>query len=203
MAVERPPMDTAGPAAPVAGLGGARTGVVGFGPARAAAGLVDPRAGRDGDLPGPAGLPAAHEVSPPWPGCQAPTNPPSRRARPGRSRIAHPPYSPPVGPAGHGLGAAASSATVPCPQIRSASGRPYGCALTRQVWPVDQAISPSPRASRDVAGGRTAGRQPRSRAGHAPSCVPPWWCRARTPRSSPWLGAAGRTSSLGRAGRSQ
>jgi hypothetical protein len=29
----------------------------------------------------------------PWPGCQAPTNPPSRRARPSRSRIAVPPYS--------------------------------------------------------------------------------------------------------------
>ena len=29
----------------------------------------------------------------PWPGCQAPTNPLSRRARPGQSRIAVPPYS--------------------------------------------------------------------------------------------------------------
>ena len=45
----------------------------------------------------------------PWPGCQAPTNPPSRRARPSRSRIAVPPYSPPVGPAGHGL-----VRSVPC-----------------------------------------------------------------------------------------
>jgi hypothetical protein len=39
----------------------------------------------------------------PWPGCQAPTNPPSRQARPSRSRIAVPPYSPPLGPAGHVL----------------------------------------------------------------------------------------------------
>ena len=58
VAVERPPVDAARPAAPVAGLRSARTGVVGLGPARAAAALVDPRAGRDGDLPGPARLPA-------------------------------------------------------------------------------------------------------------------------------------------------
>ena len=38
----------------------------------------------------------------PWPGCWAPTNPPSRRARPSRSRIAYPRYAPAVGPAGHG-----------------------------------------------------------------------------------------------------
>jgi hypothetical protein len=36
----------------------------------------------------------------PWPGCWAPTNPPSRRARPSRSRIAYPPYAPAVGSAG-------------------------------------------------------------------------------------------------------
>jgi hypothetical protein len=65
VAVERPPVDTAGPAAPVAGLRGARTGVVGLRPASAAAALVDPRAGRDGDLPGPARLPAPNEASPP------------------------------------------------------------------------------------------------------------------------------------------
>src|SRR5688500_7299818 len=93
VAVERPAVDPAGLAVPVAGLRGARTGVVGLGPARAAAALAEPRAGRDGDLPRSAGLPAAHEVSPPWPGCQAPTSPPSRRARPSRSRIAVPPYS--------------------------------------------------------------------------------------------------------------
>ena len=78
VAVERPPVNVARPAAPVAGLGGARTGVVGRRPARAAAGLVQPRAGRDGDLPGPARLPAAHEASPPlaWlPGSDQPTEP--------------------------------------------------------------------------------------------------------------------------------
>jgi hypothetical protein len=69
-------VDPAGLAAPVAGLRGARTGVVGLGPARAAAALAEPRAGRDGDLPRSAGLPAAHEVSPPlaWlPGSDQPT----------------------------------------------------------------------------------------------------------------------------------
>jgi hypothetical protein len=38
--------------------------------------LAERRAGRDGDLPGPAGLPAAHQVSPPlaWlPGSDQPT----------------------------------------------------------------------------------------------------------------------------------
>jgi hypothetical protein len=85
VAVERPAMDAAGPTAPVTGLGGARTGVVGLGPARAAAGLVDPRAGRDSDLPGAARLAAPHEASPPLAYRQAPANPPSRRARPGRS----------------------------------------------------------------------------------------------------------------------
>jgi hypothetical protein len=77
-AVERPPIGTARPAAPIAGLRGARTGVVGLGPARAAAGLVDPRAGCDGDLPGPARLPAPHKASPPLarlPGSNQPTEP--------------------------------------------------------------------------------------------------------------------------------
>ena len=105
-AVERPPVDAAGPATPIAGLRGARTGVVGPRPAATSVGLAEPRAGRNGDLPGPAGLPATHEVSPPlaWlPGSDQPTR---RRARPSRSRIAAPPYSPPVGLAGHALGAA-------------------------------------------------------------------------------------------------
>jgi hypothetical protein len=88
-AVERPPIGTARPAAPIAGLRGARTSVVRLGPAAATASLVDPRARREGDLPGPTSLPAAHQVSPPWPACQAPTNPPSKRARPSRSRIAY------------------------------------------------------------------------------------------------------------------
>jgi hypothetical protein len=102
VAVERPPVDAAGPAAPVAGLGGARTGVVGLGPAGAAVGLVDPRAGRDGDLPGPARRPAPHQASPPlaWlPGSDQPTKP-AGTAKPEPHRV--PPYSPPVGPAGHG-----------------------------------------------------------------------------------------------------
>jgi hypothetical protein len=76
VAVERPPVDAASPAAPVAGLRSARTGVVGLGPARAAAALPEPGSGRDGDLPGPAGLPAGHEASPPlaWlPGSDQPT----------------------------------------------------------------------------------------------------------------------------------
>jgi hypothetical protein len=93
VAVERPPIGTAGSAAPIAGLRGARTSVVRLGPAAATAGLVDPRARREGDLPGPTSLPAAHQVSPPLPACQAPTNPPGRRARPSRNRIAVPPYS--------------------------------------------------------------------------------------------------------------
>jgi hypothetical protein len=94
VAVERPAVNAARPAAPVAGLRGARTGVVGLRPAGAAVALAEPRSGRDGDLPGPARLPAAHQTSPPLACCQAPTNPPSRRAPPGGSRMARPPYSP-------------------------------------------------------------------------------------------------------------
>jgi hypothetical protein len=78
MAEEQPPVDAAGQAAPIAGLRWARTGVVRLGPARAAAALVEPRAGRDGDPPGPAPLPAAHEASPPlaWlPGSDQPATP--------------------------------------------------------------------------------------------------------------------------------
>ena len=57
----------------------------------------------------------------PWPGCRAPTNPPSRRARPSRSRIAYPRYAPAVGSAGvragcgrrpEGVTAGASSTTI-------------------------------------------------------------------------------------------
>jgi len=104
VAVERPAVNAARPAAPVAGLRGARTGVAGLRPADASAGLADPRSGLDADLPGPARLPAAHQASPPMACCQAPTNPPSRRAWPRRSPVARPPYSPAVGPAGHGQG---------------------------------------------------------------------------------------------------
>jgi hypothetical protein len=85
VAVERPAVNTAGQATPVAGLRSARTGAVGRGPASTAAGLAEPRAGRDGDRPGPARRPAPHEASPPLAYDQAPTNPPSRRARPSRS----------------------------------------------------------------------------------------------------------------------
>src|SRR6266540_5481975 len=88
VAVERPAVDAARPAAPVAGLRGARTGVVGFGPAGASVALADPRSGRDADLTGPTRLPAGHQPSPPLACCQAPTNPPSRRAPPSRSRMA-------------------------------------------------------------------------------------------------------------------
>ena len=83
--------------------GGARTGVLGSGPARVAPALIDPRAGREGDLPGPARRPAPHEVSPPlaWlPGSDQPTEL-AGTAQP--ERIADSPYSPAMGPAGHGL----------------------------------------------------------------------------------------------------
>jgi hypothetical protein len=171
VAVEGPPVDAARPAAPVAGLRSARTGIVGLGPASAAAAPVQPRAGRDGDLPRPARLAAPHEASPPlaWlPGSDQPTKP-AGTAKPEPHRGST------VLSAGracrHGLGAAASSATVPCPHIRSASGRPYACALTRQVWPVDQAISPSPRASRDVAGGNRRATAPEPRGPRRQLCT--------------------------------
>jgi hypothetical protein len=75
-AVERLTVDAARPAAPIAGLRGARIGVVRPWPAAASAALVEPRPGRDADLPGPTRLPAGHEVSPPlaWlPGSDQPT----------------------------------------------------------------------------------------------------------------------------------
>jgi hypothetical protein len=102
VAVERPAVDAARPAAGVAGLRGARTGVVGRRPAGAFAALVEPRSGRDADLPGPAGLPAGHQVSPPlaWlPGSDQPTKQ-AGAAQP-EPHGAHPPYSPVVGPAEH------------------------------------------------------------------------------------------------------
>jgi hypothetical protein len=105
MAVERPTVDAARPAAPVAGLRGARTGVVGPGPAGASAALVDPRSGLDADLPGPARLPAAHQPSPPlaWlPGSDQPTKQ-AGTAKP-EPHGARSPYSPAMGSAGQGLG---------------------------------------------------------------------------------------------------
>src|SRR6266545_1598697 len=80
VAVERPAVDAARPAAPIAGLRGARTGVVGFRPAAAVVALVEPRAGRDADLPRPARRPAGHKPSPPLaflPGSDQPTKPAS------------------------------------------------------------------------------------------------------------------------------
>jgi hypothetical protein len=181
VAVERPPVNVTCPAAPVAGLRSARTGVVGLRPASATAGLVQPRAGRDGDLPGPARLPAAHEASPPlaWlPGSDQPTKP-AGTAKPEPHRGST------VLPAGRACrarswaGRVLGRGSLPADQV--GVGPPYPCALARQVWPVDQAISPSPRASRDVAGGKPQGDSPgaaRARppaayrhggAGHAPS----------------------------------
>jgi hypothetical protein len=105
-AVERPTVDAARPAAPIAGLRGARIGVVRPWPAAASAALLNPEPG--GMLISPSRrvrrLTSRHR---PWPGCQAPTNPPSRRARPSRSRMAHAHRTPRTGgPAGPGLGAA-------------------------------------------------------------------------------------------------
>jgi hypothetical protein len=101
VAVERPPMDAARPAAGVAGLRGARTGVVGLRPAAASVGLVEPRSGLKADLPGPAG----HWVSPPL-ACLPGSDQPAERAGTAQPELhrAHPPYSPAVGPAGHRSG---------------------------------------------------------------------------------------------------
>jgi hypothetical protein len=105
VAVERPPVDATRPATPVTGLRGARTSVVGLGPATAVAALVDPRAGLDADLPEPARLPPGHQVSPPlaWlPGSDQPTKH-AGTAKP-EPHGAHPSYSLTLRPAGHGLG---------------------------------------------------------------------------------------------------
>jgi hypothetical protein len=104
VAVERLAVDAARPAAGVAGLWGARTGVVRPRPAAASMGLVESGSGRDGDLPGSARLPAAHQVSPPlaWLlGSDQPTTP-AGTAQP-EPYCARQPYSPTGAPAGHGL----------------------------------------------------------------------------------------------------
>jgi hypothetical protein len=104
VAVERPAVDGARPAAPIAGARGAGTGVVGFGPAAAFVALVEPGSGRDADLPGPTRRPAGHQVSPPlaWlPDSDQPTKP-AGTAKP-EPHGTRPPYSPAGGPAGHGL----------------------------------------------------------------------------------------------------
>jgi hypothetical protein len=59
-AVERPAIDVAGPAPPIAGLRRARMGVVGLRPASAAPAFVQPGSRREGDLAGPASLLAGH-----------------------------------------------------------------------------------------------------------------------------------------------
>jgi hypothetical protein len=124
-AVERPPIGTTGPAAPVAGLGGARTSVVGPGPTATGVALVDPRAGREGDLPGPAGLPAAHQVSPPlaWlPGSDQPTKQAgTARPEPHRGTTVLPR---PVRLAGYGLSGRRPKPRGPPPSPPWRSGRP-------------------------------------------------------------------------------
>jgi hypothetical protein len=93
VAVERPPIGAAGPAAPIAGLRGARTSVVRLGPAAATASLVDPRARREGDVPGPTSLPAAHQVSPPL-ACLPGSDQPATRAGTAKAEPHRvPPYS--------------------------------------------------------------------------------------------------------------
>jgi hypothetical protein len=59
-AIERPAIDVAGPAPPIASLRRARMGVVGLWPASAAAAFVQPGSRREGDLAGPASLLAGH-----------------------------------------------------------------------------------------------------------------------------------------------
>jgi hypothetical protein len=104
VAVERPAVDATRPAAPVAGLRGARTGVIGLGPAAASAALVQPRAGRDDDLPGQARLPEAQLGSLPlaWsPGSDQPTKRAGTAKSEPHGAYARNPRA--VRPAGHGL----------------------------------------------------------------------------------------------------
>jgi hypothetical protein len=143
-AVERPAMAAARPAAPIAGLRGARMGVVGLRPADTSLGLAQPRAGRDGDLPGPAGLPAAHQVSPPlaWlPGSNQPTK---QAGTASRSRIAVPPYAPAgrACPARSGCGRRPEGATAVVPP--SAALRPAGGELPSKGR-ANEADQPGPR----------------------------------------------------------
>ena len=99
-AVERPAIEVAGPAAPIAGLRRARTGVVGLRPASAAAPLSNPDPGARVISPG---RPVFRRVtrSPPlaWlPGSDQPTKQAgTAKSEPYR---AHSPYSQAVGPAG-------------------------------------------------------------------------------------------------------
>jgi hypothetical protein len=122
--------------------------------------------------------------------CQAPTNSSRRRAPPSRSRMAT--VLPGGGtcrsrsgcgwrPEGAAAGRVLCHGSLLGHQV-GVGPRPYVCALTRQVWPVDQVILPSPRSGRDVAGA-TAGRcQRQAKAARATPavCALPWSCRART-----------------------
>ena len=104
-AVERPAIEVAGPAPPIAGLRRARTGVVGLQPASAARPLPNPDPGARVISPG---RPVFWRVtrSPPLAWLLGSDHPPSRRARPSRSLIAllhrTPRRSGPPGTSGYG-----------------------------------------------------------------------------------------------------
>jgi hypothetical protein len=136
VAVERPPVDAARPAAPVAGLRGAWTGIVGLRPAAAFVALPEPGSGSDADLPRPAGLPAGHQLSPPlaWlPGSDQP-------AKPAGTAQPEPHGASTVLPGDSACWARAGAAgdprarepacppTVRCPDARSRRAAPYACA---------------------------------------------------------------------------
>jgi hypothetical protein len=119
-AVERPAVDAARTAASVAGLRGARTGVVGPRPATACVALVEPRAGRDGDLPGPTRLPAAHQVSPPLAWLPNSDQPPCRGHGPAGAVW----RSPTVLPSGQACRARSGCGRQPATAQRPARPRP-------------------------------------------------------------------------------
>jgi hypothetical protein len=130
-AVERPAVAAAGPAAPIAGLRGARMRVVRLRPARACAALTEPRAGRDDDLPGPAGLPAAHQVSPPlaWlPGSDQPTEQAgTAKPKPHRGSTVRPRGS--SLPGRSGCGRRPEGATAVAPAEGSACNKPWAAMI--------------------------------------------------------------------------
>jgi hypothetical protein len=126
VAVERPAVDAARPAAPVAGLRRTRTGVVGLRPAAALVGLVEPRSGRDDDLPGPPRLPAGHQASPPLL-VAGPTNPPSGRTPPSRAAW----RAPTVLPANGGMPGRARPRRPPGPCSTAATPIQRGPSRTR------------------------------------------------------------------------
>ena len=187
VAVERPASDAARPAAPVAGLGGARTGVLGLGPARAAAALAEPRAGRDGDLPGPTGLPAAHEASPPsaWlPGSDQPTKQ-AGTAKPEPHRCS---TVLPAGRACRAWSGPAGDRKSNGRRLLHRGGLDLGCELRSKDRPNeagrgDLALSSSkPRRGR----GHTAARQPGAARATPPAAHRHGHAGLASPRSSPW-----------------